>query len=166
MYSYVFSHECIHFYRIPTEEVEHCPLKPLQSTNCTGPAITLKAPVNQINNGTNDTHQLSNGRECASGQNGEVQEKEWPAGNENGVSEDGEQKQFSCQCTEASAEDGKMDEEPVGEQNEEGMRKERAESNPKEERKLYNIANELLQTERAYVARLHLLDQVSVVISL
>lgn len=30
------------------------------------------------------------------------------------------------------------------------------------EQKLYNIANELLQTERTYVARLHLLDQVSV----
>lgn len=28
------------------------------------------------------------------------------------------------------------------------------------EQKLYHIANELLQTERAYVARLHLLDQV------
>lgn len=28
------------------------------------------------------------------------------------------------------------------------------------EQKLYRIANELLQTERAYVARLHLLDQV------
>lgn len=28
------------------------------------------------------------------------------------------------------------------------------------EQKLYHVANELLQTERAYVARLHLLDQV------
>lgn len=30
------------------------------------------------------------------------------------------------------------------------------------EQKLFKIANELLQTERSYVARLHLLDQVSV----
>lgn len=29
------------------------------------------------------------------------------------------------------------------------------------EQRLHNIAKELLQTERAYVARLHLLDQVS-----
>ncbi|KAM6895621.1 FYVE, RhoGEF and PH domain-containing protein 4-like [Xenentodon cancila] len=40
----------------------------------------------------------------------------------------------------------------------------RGESEPKEEedteKKLYKIASELLQTERAYVARLHLLDQV------
>lgn len=31
------------------------------------------------------------------------------------------------------------------------------------EQRLHNIAKELLQTERAYVARLHLLDQVSAV---
>lgn len=31
------------------------------------------------------------------------------------------------------------------------------------EQKLYHVANELLQTERAYVARLHLLDQVGIV---
>ncbi|KAG7215925.1 hypothetical protein INR49_031521 [Caranx melampygus] len=151
--------------RIPTETAERCPLKPLQSPNCTGPAITIKAPVNQrLSYTTNETHQFNNGRECAPGQNGVVQEKEWPVGNENGINEDGEQKQFSCQCTEASTEDGRTDEEPVGEQNEEDKRKERGESNPKDiekkEQKLYNIANELLQTERAYVARLHLLDQV------
>lgn len=42
-----------------------------------------------------------------------------------------------------------------------GVGEPKDEENP--EQKLYKIANELLQTERAYVARLHLLDQVSAV---
>ncbi|KAG7237943.1 hypothetical protein INR49_031509 [Caranx melampygus] len=62
----------------------------------------------------------------------------------------------------ASTEDGRTDEEPVGEQNEEdkeGKGRKHPKDIEKKEQKLYNIANELLQTERAYVARLHLLDQ-------
>uniref|UniRef100_A0A671YKP8 FYVE, RhoGEF and PH domain containing 4b n=1 Tax=Sparus aurata TaxID=8175 RepID=A0A671YKP8_SPAAU len=50
------------------------------------------------------------------------------------------------------------------EEEEEEKRKEMGVGEPKDEenpeQKLYKIANELLQTERAYVARLHLLDQV------
>uniref|UniRef100_A0A3Q3E3B1 FYVE, RhoGEF and PH domain-containing protein 4-like n=1 Tax=Labrus bergylta TaxID=56723 RepID=A0A3Q3E3B1_9LABR len=50
------------------------------------------------------------------------------------------------------------------EQTDEGKRKVREGAEPKDEenteQKLYKIAKELLQTERAYVARLHLLDQV------
>lgn len=74
---------------------------------------------------------------------------------------------FSCQWIEPTTEDGRIHKEPGGEQNDEGERKERGGDEPKEEvnteQKLYHIANELLQTERAYVARLHLLDQVSAV---
>uniref|UniRef100_A0A8D0D0V8 FYVE, RhoGEF and PH domain-containing protein 4-like n=1 Tax=Sander lucioperca TaxID=283035 RepID=A0A8D0D0V8_SANLU len=70
----------------------------------------------------------------------------------------------SCQWNEATIEDGRIHKESKGEQKDEEMRKERGVGEPKDEenieQKLYKIANELLQTERAYVARLHLLDQV------
>uniref|UniRef100_A0A4W6DYL1 FYVE, RhoGEF and PH domain containing 4b n=1 Tax=Lates calcarifer TaxID=8187 RepID=A0A4W6DYL1_LATCA len=60
--------------------------------------------------------------------------------------------------------DGRIHKEFIGKHNEEDMKKEGGGSEPKDEenteQKLYKIANELLQTERAYVARLHLLDQV------
>lgn len=75
-----------------------------------------------------------------------------------------------CQWNEATAGDGRIHQESEGGQNDEEMRKEGGGGEPKHEenteQKLFNIANELLQTERAYVARLHLLDQVSVVIGL
>lgn len=76
---------------------------------------------------------------------------------------------FSCQWTEASTEDRRVHKESKGEQSEE-KRKEGGGGGgepPNEEtieQKLLKIASELLQTERAYVARLHLLDQVSGVI--
>lgn len=72
---------------------------------------------------------------------------------------------FPCQSNEATTEDDGIHKEPEGEQNDEADRKERGADKPKDEeitkQRLYNIANEILQTERAYVARLHLLDQVS-----
>ncbi|XP_056223521.1 FYVE, RhoGEF and PH domain-containing protein 4-like isoform X1 [Seriola aureovittata] len=158
--------------RIPTEKAERSPLKPLQSPNCTGPVITIKAPTNhRLNHPTNEAHLLSDGREHSPGQNGIVQGKEWPVVNGNGINESNESKiaighgsKFSCQWNEATTEDGRIHEESVGEQNEEDKSKERGGTDPKDEenteQKLYKIANELLQTERAYVARLHLLDQV------
>lgn len=86
----------------------------------------------------------------------------------------GYRSKFSCQWNETTAEDGRLHTESEGERNDEEQRKGRGggggggerggepkdEENP--EQKLYKIANELLQTERAYVARLHLLDKVSV----
>ncbi|XP_077450301.1 FYVE, RhoGEF and PH domain-containing protein 4-like [Stigmatopora argus] len=59
---------------------------------------------------------------------------------------------FSCKWAEAARED-----KPCGERIEK-MTEEVKEENA--EQKLFKIANELLHTERAYVARLHLLDQV------
>ncbi|XP_071357684.1 FYVE, RhoGEF and PH domain-containing protein 4-like isoform X2 [Trachinotus anak] len=154
--------------RIPAEKVERSPLKPLQSPNCNGPAITIKAPANhRLNQSTNEAHLLSNGKEHSSGQNGIVQGKEWAEVNGNvdqsKITRTYSSK-FSCQWNEATTEGGRIHEESIGEQNEEDKRKQRGESDPKDEenteQKLYKIANELLQTERAYVARLHLLDQV------
>lgn len=82
----------------------------------------------------------------------------------NGCSEDDRIPEFSHQWDEAEAEGGESPAETEAE------RQDAAESwddkgteEPKHasaEQKLYHIANELLQTERAYVARLHLLDQV------
>ncbi|XP_038551012.1 FYVE, RhoGEF and PH domain-containing protein 4-like [Micropterus salmoides] len=69
---------------------------------------------------------------------------------------------FSCQWNEAATKDGEIHEESKSEQNDEQKMKEWGSEKDEEntEQKLYKIANELLQTERAYVARLHLLDQV------
>lgn len=72
---------------------------------------------------------------------------------------------FSCQWIQATVDDGQIHKDTRDEQNEEEMRKASGGSEPKDEEntelKLYKIANELLHTERAYVARLHLLDRVS-----
>lgn len=70
---------------------------------------------------------------------------------------------FSCQSNEATTEDDGIHKEPEGERNDDADRREA--DKPKDEeitkQSLFNITNEILQTERAYVARLHLLDQVS-----
>uniref|UniRef100_A0A8C3AKN4 FYVE, RhoGEF and PH domain containing 4b n=1 Tax=Cyclopterus lumpus TaxID=8103 RepID=A0A8C3AKN4_CYCLU len=68
------------------------------------------------------------------------------------------------QSEEAGTIYGRIQKESQGEHNDEELRKEGGGSETKneenKEQKLYRLANELLQTERAYVARLHLLDQV------
>lgn len=66
-----------------------------------------------------------------------------------------------CHRKETTAGHGRILKEPEGEQKDEGGKEGDEEST---EQKVYKIANELLQTERAYVARLHLLDQVGVVL--
>lgn len=163
--------------RNPTENADRSPLKQLQSQNCIGPAITIQAPSNhRLNHTTSGGHLLSNGREHSPDQiNGTAQEKELPIVNGRQINDNLEQGQapvgygskFSCQWNEATAEDGRIHEGCTGGQNEDDKRKERGGKEPNDEenteQKLYKIANELLQTERAYVARLHLLDQVSVV---
>lgn len=107
--------------------------------------------------------------------NGIVQENKQPAANgmrqndkmEEGKIPTGYGSKFCCQWTVATTEDEKIHNERA-EQNEEEKRKQEEregdEANNKEstEQKLFNIATELLQTEKAYVTRLHLLDQVSV----
>ncbi|XP_040886561.1 FYVE, RhoGEF and PH domain-containing protein 4-like isoform X2 [Toxotes jaculatrix] len=165
---------CLDESGITTDKVERSPLKPLQSPNCNGPAIAIKAPANhRVTYTTHEAHLSNSVKQHSPGHiNGTVQAKDWPVVNGKGINDKVEQdrkpigygSKFSCQWTEATTEAGRIHEESIGEQNAEHERKERGGSEPKEEenkeQKLYKIANELLQTERAYVARLHLLDQV------
>ncbi|XP_070847754.1 FYVE, RhoGEF and PH domain-containing protein 4-like isoform X1 [Chaetodon trifascialis] len=162
--------------RIPTEEVERSPLKLLPSPNCNRPAVTIKAPVNQrLNHSTNEAHLSSNSKEKSKEHspqqmNGVALGNDCSVVNVGGINdrkEDGKKpkgcgSKFSCQRNETSTEDGRTHKESEGKLDIE-KRKETADE-PKEEenteQKLYKIASELLQTERAYVARLHLLDQV------
>ncbi|CAK6984531.1 FYVE%2C RhoGEF and PH domain-containing protein 4-like [Scomber scombrus] len=166
--------------RLPTEKLERSPLKPLQTPNCCGPAITIKAPANhRLNHTTNIAvpHLLSNGKEHSPGQmKGLVLEKECEVLTvkefndkmEEGKIPAGFGSRFSCKWTAATPEDGKVHKESKAEQSEEeeeeDKRKEIGGDEPKveetKEQKLFKIANELLQTERAYVVRLNLLDQV------
>lgn len=87
----------------------------------------------------------------------------------NDCSEDGNIPKFSCQWNEATTEDARIHQDTEAEQNDKEESRAKGVEEPKDEnteQKLYRIANELLQTERAYVARLHLLDQVSMIICL
>lgn len=82
----------------------------------------------------------------------------------NGCSEVDGTPQSSQQWNEADPEGGQgpPQTETVAEQKDtaECWDKKEMEGSKDAEQKLYHVANELLQTERAYVARLHLLDQV------
>ncbi|KAM9335042.1 FYVE, RhoGEF and PH domain-containing protein 4-like [Symphorus nematophorus] len=157
--------------RFPSEKLECSPLIQLQSPNCSRPIITIKAPVNhRLNHSTNEAHLSSNGKEHSQQMNGMVQGKYCKVINVNGINDRAEEgkgygSKFSCQWNEATTENGRIHKESKSEQNdEEEKRKEKGGGEPKDEesteQKLYKIASELLQTERAYVARLHLLDKV------
>lgn len=129
-----------HVCRDRSEKSEFSPWKLPQPPKCSHPAPTIKAPV---------SHRLStdNGEEQSSQQTRDVEEEFFTAVCVNGSDERLENKTSETE----------------GEQiDERGGDKARDEENT--EHKLYKIANELLQTERAYVARLHLLDQVSDVV--
>ncbi|XP_042367083.1 FYVE, RhoGEF and PH domain-containing protein 4-like [Plectropomus leopardus] len=160
--------------RIPTEKAERSPLQLLHSPNCDGPVITVKAPVNhKLNHASSEANLSSSRKEHSPGQmNGIILGKAFTVVNgkvmrdkmEEGKMSVGYGSRSSCKWNQATTEDGRIHKESQGELSDEEMRKEREGGEPKEEesteQKLYNIANELLQTERAYVARLHLLDQV------
>ncbi|XP_070785484.1 FYVE, RhoGEF and PH domain-containing protein 4-like [Enoplosus armatus] len=160
--------------RIPIEKVDRSPLKPLQSPNCNGPAITINAPVNhRLSHATSEAHLSSYGKEHSPGpMNGIVQGKDHTVVNGKGISDKMEKgktpigygSKFSCRWNEATTEDGRIHKESKGEQKEEKRKERGGGGEPKDEQNteqnLYKIASELLQTERAYVARLHLLDQV------
>lgn len=132
----------LHVCRDCSEKSEFSPWKLPQPPKCSQPALTIKAPV---------SHRLyqstDNGEEQSSQQTRDVEEEDFTAVCVNGSDERLENK--------TSETEGEHIDERGGD-------KARDEENT--EQKLYKIANELLQTERAYVARLHLLDQVSDVV--
>ncbi|XP_056280403.1 FYVE, RhoGEF and PH domain-containing protein 4-like isoform X2 [Pseudoliparis swirei] len=154
------------------EKVERSPLKPLQSPNCSGSALTIEVPVgHRLGHAKSEAQLSSTGRAHSPGQ---ANVRLCSAINGTGIDDNMEEgmipvgygsKSF-CHWNEATrtTEDGRIQKESQGEQNAEDLRKDGGGSEPKEEenkeQKLYRLANELLQTERAYVARLHLLDQV------
>ncbi|XP_037552064.1 FYVE, RhoGEF and PH domain-containing protein 4 [Nematolebias whitei] len=137
--------------RLPVGKVQSS-LKPLRSTGSDEPDDIVTMPDES---GPDDGLPLSNGSELSPGQRNRADPEE-------GVTPKGPGSRFRCEWTKASPE--KIAEASRVEENEEEVETSQGGgSEPKEggtEQKLFKIANELLQTERAYVARLHLLDQV------
>ncbi|XP_060885761.1 FYVE, RhoGEF and PH domain-containing protein 4-like isoform X1 [Labrus mixtus] len=156
----------------PTEKVERPPLKLLQSPNLDRPAINIKSPATYgLNHSTNEAHLSNDDKELFPPQmNGTVQVRDSTAVKGKGTDDKMEEGKISygCKCAclwnGASTEYSMLQKESNDEQKDEGKGKVREGAEPKDEenteQKLYKIAKELLQTERAYVARLHLLDQV------
>nr|XP_040030159.1 FYVE, RhoGEF and PH domain-containing protein 4-like isoform X2 [Gasterosteus aculeatus aculeatus] len=155
--------------RIPTKKVERPPLKPLQSPNCSRSALNIIVPVaRRLSLAKSEVHQSSNSHERSPGQVDEiVQDEVLKSVNGEEMNDNMDEGRIavrhdSCKWGEATRteEDSKIQKES----NDDEVEEERGEIQPNDEekkkQKLYNIANELLQTERAYVARLHLLDQV------
>lgn len=113
------------------------------------PDVTATTPDDS---GPDDGLPASNGSELPPGRRNHADLEE-------GVPPSAPGSRFGCEWTTASPEEIAEAEENQEETTSEGGGRE-----PKEgaaEQKLFKIANELLQTERAYVARLHLLDRVS-----
>uniref|UniRef100_A0A3Q3KNT4 FYVE, RhoGEF and PH domain-containing protein 4-like n=1 Tax=Mastacembelus armatus TaxID=205130 RepID=A0A3Q3KNT4_9TELE len=164
------------FYRVPTEKAETSSVKLIESFNYNEHPTIIKTPADldpRPSHITNESYLPSNGKEHSSGKmNGIMQGNEWSVVNEMGLNDKvGEGKtsrrygsKYSCHWNQATTEMERLHEESGGEQKEKDDDEERGGNEPKDEEntelKLYMIASELLQTERAYVARLHLLDQV------
>ncbi|XP_061570771.1 FYVE, RhoGEF and PH domain-containing protein 4-like [Cololabis saira] len=159
--------------RISAEKGERWPLKPLQSASRDGPGISINAPADCRLRRTSSEEPSSNNKSGPSQQTDRVTSGEdWPEVHGTGMSDKMEGgvkltrhgSRYSCEWTKTPADDERTHRESRGEEHGEEGTNEPGESEPKEEEdaenKLYKIANELLQTERAYVARLHLLDQV------
>ncbi|XP_041636190.1 FYVE, RhoGEF and PH domain-containing protein 4-like [Cheilinus undulatus] len=152
--------------RTPSEKVERSPLKLLQSPNHNRLDTPLKSPV--IHRLGHEDRLSGKDKDCPLPQmNSFMQAGDFTA--VKGANEKMEERKisygckFTCLWNGAATENRKLNTESNGEQKDEKRKeKERAELRDGEntEQKLYKIANELLQTERAYVARLHLLDQV------
>ncbi|KAK2858818.1 hypothetical protein Q5P01_003438 [Channa striata] len=144
--------------RTPTEKAECSSLTPLQP-DCIEPDITIKAPaIHRL--ASSDAHLSGNDKELSPGK-GILQGNECPVDGKTGMginykTEESETRvrygsRFSCQWIRATGENGPIHKESIG-----GELKDEVDL----EQKLHNIAKELLQTERTYVARLHLLDRV------
>ncbi|XP_072235228.1 FYVE, RhoGEF and PH domain-containing protein 4-like isoform X2 [Leuresthes tenuis] len=146
-------------------EAESCAVKLLQSASCNGPGITIRAPTNYrpaANEGCapSSSRGHSPGRVAGKRRSVENGSRMYDQMEEGGApTRHGSR--FSCEWTKTTTGGERILQEPTGE--EEKMEEGRG-AEPKGEedldQKLYQIATELLQTERAYVARLHLLDQV------
>lgn len=121
-------------FRVPAEKVETSPLKLLPAPTCNELA-PAKVPANcSLNQSTSDTKITFDHTEHSSEKLRDTEEED---------------------CT--GVEDVRNDKLQQTRETEEQKIEETT------EQRLHNIAKELLQTERAYVARLHLLDQVSAV---
>ncbi|XP_036004989.1 FYVE, RhoGEF and PH domain-containing protein 4 isoform X2 [Fundulus heteroclitus] len=154
--------------RIPVEKAVCSPLKSLQSPNCNGLGITIETPAKCKHSTADGDHSCSNDAELSPRPQNDVKEEEEES-RENVTDEGkalGGRGRYSCVWEKATttdesshlapkADDDEGDEERI---NESGGSEPKNEDD--KEQKLYKIANELLQTERTYVARLHLLDQV------
>ncbi|XP_015252715.1 PREDICTED: FYVE, RhoGEF and PH domain-containing protein 4-like [Cyprinodon variegatus] len=143
--------------RIPVEKAVSSSVKTLQSANCNGPGVT-----NYKLNATEDGTEPSPGRQqCVE----QKQEDPMEAMMDEGKALRPRGSRYSCEWNKATTrvEGAQLVSKAENEEDQERMN-ESGGSEPKneedKEQKLYNIANELLQTERTYVARLHLLDQV------
>lgn len=146
--------------RIPPEKAVCSPLKPQQTAND-------KTPTNCTFSSKGEDYPCSNGPELSPGQqNGVKQEKEESVEDfiDKGKAFRGRGSRCSCEWNKTTTDERcHLVSKAVDDEEEEKMSEsERIEpkSENDKEYKLYKIANELLQTERTYVARLHLVDQV------
>ncbi|KAM3588004.1 uncharacterized protein V6R79_018774 [Siganus canaliculatus] len=140
--------------RSPTDKGERSPLKLLQSPNCNGPAITIRAATNhRLSQSSND------GLFPASDNSNKVQEEVSVQGISDRMEADKSLEGCGSKFSRGDGGSGGVSEGGQKDEETEKVGGERKDEESKEQ-KLYNIANELLQTERAYVARLHLLDKV------
>uniref|UniRef100_A0A3P8WIT0 FYVE, RhoGEF and PH domain containing 4b n=1 Tax=Cynoglossus semilaevis TaxID=244447 RepID=A0A3P8WIT0_CYNSE len=150
--------------RIPSENLRSSPQTLLESSNSSGPAITINLAAKHKLNQTTDEGRLST--------NGVERCREWPltsgkrAMDQEGTGKEpaGNLAKVSCHWADSPLEGGIIDKDLVADQKDKEKMEESAEVQPKDdenvEQKLFRIATELLHTEKAYVARLHLLDQV------
>ncbi|XP_054911694.1 FYVE, RhoGEF and PH domain-containing protein 4-like isoform X2 [Poeciliopsis prolifica] len=152
--------------RIPPEKAVCSPLK---SATCNGHGVNTKTPATCKLSTTDGDSLCSKSTELYPGQqNGKIQGR---AELKESLTDEGKTLggcagRYSCEWNKAiareascrlvpQADNTKEDEEK---KNESGGSESKSEDD--KEQKLYRIANELLHTERTYVARLHLVDQV------
>ncbi|XP_008399498.1 FYVE, RhoGEF and PH domain-containing protein 4-like isoform X1 [Poecilia reticulata] len=150
--------------RIPPEKAA-----PLKSANCNGPGVDIKTPADCKLRTTDGDRLCSNGTELSPGQqNGKIQQSEESTESlmDEGKALGGRVSRYSCEWNKVTAREESCHLVSQADNNEEDREKMKesggseSKSEDDKEQKLYRIANELLQTERTYVARLHLVDQV------
>ncbi|XP_023206382.1 FYVE, RhoGEF and PH domain-containing protein 4-like isoform X1 [Xiphophorus maculatus] len=152
--------------RIPPEKAACSPLK---SANCNGHCVNTKIPATCKPSPTDRDRPCSKSTELSPGQqNGKIQERVESTESlmDEGKALGGRASRYSCEWNKATAREENGCLVSQADNNEEGEEKmnesggSESKSEDDKEQKLYRIANELLQTERMYVARLHLVDQV------